>query len=219
MRSACGDRMRVRPGANGTPAGLQQPQHCCQAAATACALRPTLATLSTRLLHGLGLDATHGCGGKGGTKRDKLRTTNKNTKKRQNVSGAAPLYGALAAISRAMPASLLAPGPCAAEAVEWPAVKGVRSRCTLPAALNTRTCGVFVAVGGDRRTASYTGAGLHANDCGAAHTDAPVPDDIPVAYFEVEVLSPGAKGCIGVGFSNAHFSMTRQPGCARRAFV
>ena len=106
----------------------------------------------------------------------------------------------------------------AAEASEvatnaWAAVPGFSTRHCLPGGLDTRTSGVFIAVASSRLEAWYTGPGGHPNDCGAAHADAAVPDDLCVYYFEVEVLAPGVRGTIGVGFSTDAFNMSRQPGC------
>jgi hypothetical protein len=83
-----------------------------------------------------------------------------------------------------------------------------------PRELNTRTCGAFLAVGADKLSVRYEGAGAHGNDVGAAHADAPVPSDVDVFYFELQVLSPGARGCIGLGFTDSSFNLSRQPGCA-----
>lgn len=115
----------------------------------------------------------------------------------------------------AMP-PLLVPEPCETASTSWASVPGVSTRCPLPAALNTRTCGVFLTVAPNQLEAVYTGQGQHSNDCGAAHGDAPVPDDLVVYYFEVEVLNHGARGTIGIGFSGSKFNMTRQPGCVAR---
>ena len=112
----------------------------------------------------------------------------------------------------AMP-PLLAAEPDAAPACSWAAVPGVSTRHALPAGLDTRTCGTFIAVATSRLEAWYTGSGAHPNDCGASHADAAVPADLCVYYFEVEVVDPGVRGTIGLGFSADAFNMSRQPGC------
>ena len=83
-----------------------------------------------------------------------------------------------------------------------------------PRELNTRNCGPFLAVAPDKLSARYDGNGAHGNDVGAAQADVPVPDDVAVFYFELRVASAGARGCIGIGFTDRDFKTSRQPGCA-----
>lgn len=91
--------------------------------------------------------------------------------------------------------ALLAPPPAAAGGASW---QGCPTSCRLPSALNTRDCSMFLSVSGTPAlTASYTGAGLHPNDCGGVQADAPVPGDLAVYYYELTVLSRGEKGTIG----------------------
>jgi hypothetical protein len=40
-----------------------------------------------------------------------------------------------------------------------------------------------------------------------------VPSRQLLYYFEVQVKDRGAKGFIGVGFTDRHFKLSRQPGC------
>jgi hypothetical protein len=82
-----------------------------------------------------------------------------------------------------------------------------------PRELNTRNCGPFLAVAPDKLSARYDGNGAHGNDVGAAQADAAVPDDVAVFYFELRVASAGARGCIGIGFTDRDFKTSRQPGC------
>ena len=120
---------------------------------------------------------------------------------------------------------LLAPPPCppssspargdgADAALLDDSTSAAPARAPRPRELNTRTCGAFLAVAKDKLSVRYEGAGAHGNDVGAAHADAPVPPDVAVYYFELSVLSPGARGTLGLGFSDKSFKTSRQPGCA-----
>ena len=64
----------------------------------------------------------------------------------------------------------------------------------------------------DKLTVSYTGSGSHTNDVGAIQADAPAPRACAIAYFEVEVVSVGERGLIGVGLTDASAKLGRQPG-------
>jgi hypothetical protein len=65
----------------------------------------------------------------------------------------------------------------------------------------------------------YVGDGRHANDVGSIQANQPVPCALLVYYFELTVLDVGEAGRIGLGFSDKHFKLTRQPGCARAMCV
>ena len=115
-----------------------------------------------------------------------------------------------------MPPPLLAPPPHAAgrgeSDEEWGCEAPPAPR-PQPCELNTRSCGPFLAVAPDKLSARYDGNGAHGNDVGAVQADAPVPDDVAVFYFELRVVSAGARGCIGIGFTDKDFKTSRQPGC------
>jgi hypothetical protein len=115
-----------------------------------------------------------------------------------------------------MPPPLLAPPPDARGVARGDPSGAATSPAAAPQPreLNTRTSGAFLCVGKDKLSARYDGAGAHGNDVGAAQADAAVPDDVAVYYFELSVVSPGARGCIGIGFSDKSFKTSRQPGCA-----
>lgn len=81
-----------------------------------------------------------------------------------------------------------------------------------PSRLLARTAGMFLSVSEGGACARYIGSGTHTNDVGACLADVAAPSDVAVYYFEVEVVSPGAKGFVGVGFAPAGFNTSRQPG-------
>jgi hypothetical protein len=115
-----------------------------------------------------------------------------------------------------MPPPLLAPPPDARGVARADPSGAATSPAAAPQPreLNTRSSGAFLCVGKDKLSARYDGAGAHGNDVGAAQADVGVPDDVAVYYFELSVVSHGARGCIGIGFSDNTFKTSRQPGCA-----
>ena len=115
-----------------------------------------------------------------------------------------------------MPPPLLAPPPYApgrADSDEEWGCAALPAPRPSPCELNTRSCGPFLAVAPDTLSARYDGNGAHGNDVGAVQADAPVPDDVAIYYFELRVVSAGARGCIGIGFTDKDFKTSRQPGC------
>lgn len=56
------------------------------------------------------------------------------------------------------------------------------------------------------------GPGSADKDAASVRTDVCVPPALPVYYFEVEVVSKGREGYIGVGFCTADVNMDRLPG-------
>ena len=120
-----------------------------------------------------------------------------------------------------MPPPLLAPPPYAPGGFESDDEWGCATHPAPqphPRKLNTRNCGPFLAVAPDKLSARYDGNGAHGNDVGAVQADAPVPDDVAVYYFELRVVSAGARGCIGIGFTDKDFKTSRQPGCVGMMF-
>ena len=116
-----------------------------------------------------------------------------------------------------MPPPLLAPPPYAPGGFESDDEWGCATQPApqpAPRELNTRNLGPFLAVAADKLSARYDGNGAHGNDVGAAQADAPVPDDVALFYFELRVVHAGARGCIGIGFTDKDFKTSRQPGCA-----
>lgn len=49
-------------------------------------------------------------------------------------------------------------------------------------------------------------------DAAAVRADVPIPHQAGVYYYEVEVISRGQKGYIGIGFSTKNVSLERLPG-------
>ena len=57
--------------------------------------------------------------------------------------------------------------------------------------------------------------GLHKlseHEAAAARSDHPMPPQCGIYYFEVNIISKGKEGMIGVGFSGSHASLERLPG-------
>ena len=53
---------------------------------------------------------------------------------------------------------------------------------------------------------------LNDNEAAAARSDHPMPPQCGIYYFEVNIISKGKDGMIGVGFSGANTSLERLPG-------
>ena len=53
---------------------------------------------------------------------------------------------------------------------------------------------------------------LPGNDVGAVQANCAAPCHTVLFYFEVTILDAGARGTIGVGFADAGFKLSRQPG-------
>lgn len=72
----------------------------------------------------------------------------------------------------------------------------------------------FLEISGkDRLTLRYIGSASHGlRDVGSIQANRPVPRSRSLYYFEVQVLSAGEHGKIGIGFSDANFRAGYQPG-------
>ncbi|KAJ4702617.1 SPla/RYanodine receptor (SPRY) domain-containing protein [Melia azedarach] len=82
-----------------------------------------------------------------------------------------------------------------------------------PTELNTiNSSGGFLVVSPDKLSVKYTSVNLHGHDVGVVQANKPAPVKRLVYYFEIYVKDAGAKGQIGIGFTNETFKMRRQPG-------
>ncbi|KAK3254437.1 hypothetical protein CYMTET_36345 [Cymbomonas tetramitiformis] len=92
----------------------------------------------------------------------------------------------------------------------------------VPYELNTTKCGNFLFVGKDKLSVTYnnsvTTSGAHNNDVGAIQANNPVPNSRWIYYFEVEIKDKGADGKIAIGFSDADFKLSRQPGWEKNSY-
>eukprot|EP00894_Picocystis_sp_ML_P001856 jgi/Pico_ML_1/52373/g3085.t1 len=88
----------------------------------------------------------------------------------------------------------------------------LRTDAVLPSELNTKNTGSFLEISRDKCTVRYTGHGSHDNDVGSVQADVGVPSNVPVYYFETKVVDGGEKCCVGIGFTDKKFKVTRQPG-------
>ncbi|KAF5842711.1 concanavalin A-like lectin/glucanase domain-containing protein [Dunaliella salina] len=90
------------------------------------------------------------------------------------------------------------------------------SKYTLPSYLDARILGRAQAalnhlkVDGTR--VRYVGPGDDDSQAATIRTNAPAPPDCPLYYFEVEIVSSGHKGYIGIGFQTEDVLLSRLPG-------
>eukprot|EP00271_Cylindrocystis_brebissonii_P004026 TRINITY_DN15383_c0_g2_i1.p1 TRINITY_DN15383_c0_g2~~TRINITY_DN15383_c0_g2_i1.p1 ORF type:complete len:454 (-),score=74.96 TRINITY_DN15383_c0_g2_i1:379-1740(-) len=88
----------------------------------------------------------------------------------------------------------------------------------LPSELNTKNCGPFLDVNKDKVSVRYTGSGTHTNDVGSIQANRAVPNQRLLYYYEISVKDRGEKGKIGIGFTDKHFKMSRQPGWENNSY-
>jgi len=81
-----------------------------------------------------------------------------------------------------------------------------------PTHVNTTKASHLVKVHKDKLTVSYTGRANHTNDVGAVLANRPFAKKVLIGYFEMTVLSAGARGCMAIGLGNANFNVMRHPG-------
>ncbi|KAF5843911.1 SPRY-domain-containing protein [Dunaliella salina] len=81
-----------------------------------------------------------------------------------------------------------------------------------PSCLNTTATGHGVEIGRDKLSVRYLADGRHSNDVGSVMANRPVPRSRCIYYYEVQVVEQGDAGRIAVGFADARFKLTRQPG-------
>lgn len=53
---------------------------------------------------------------------------------------------------------------------------------------------------------------MFTQDAAAVRADYPIPPQAGIYYFEVEIVSKGQKGYIGIGFSSRAVDLERLPG-------
>ena len=81
-----------------------------------------------------------------------------------------------------------------------------------PTYLNTFPNCPFLVISTDKLSAQYTGEAQHGYDVGAIQGNCPAPVRKLLYYFEIYVKDKGHKGNVSIGFTDAHFKLTRQPG-------
>ncbi|KAI9592137.1 hypothetical protein BDF19DRAFT_425629 [Syncephalis fuscata] len=64
----------------------------------------------------------------------------------------------------------------------------------------------------DGLSVTYIGSGKSDNDAAALRANRPMPVQAGIYYFEVEIISKGRDGYIGIGFSSSSVSLKRLPG-------
>lgn len=82
----------------------------------------------------------------------------------------------------------------------------------LPSLLNAGAQGFGLEVYRDRLTVHYKQDARHSSDVGSIQADKPVPMDQQLYYFEMTVIEPGSHGRIAIGYTDANFKLTKQPG-------
>ena len=70
----------------------------------------------------------------------------------------------------------------------------VEVREKFPQLLNTSKQSHFVDIMKDKLTLGYVGRGEHSHDVGCAQANLPIPRRESLYYFEMKVLSCGARG-------------------------
>lgn len=60
---------------------------------------------------------------------------------------------------------------------------------------------------------------IYPQNAASVRADQPIPSQAGVYYFEVEVVSRGQKGYIGIGFSTRSVELARMPGERRICYV
>lgn len=87
-----------------------------------------------------------------------------------------------------------------------------------PTYLNTFPNCPFLVISTDKLSAQYTGEAQHGYDVGAIQGNCPAPVRKLLYYFEIYVKDKGLKGNVSIGFTDAHFKLTRQTGWEPNSF-
>lgn len=59
---------------------------------------------------------------------------------------------------------------------------------------------------------AYSREGVHSHDVGAIQTRDKIPRIRGIYYFEVEIIDPGERGTISLGFADGNFKLNRHCG-------
>lgn len=90
----------------------------------------------------------------------------------------------------------------------------------LPTQWDEKKCCEVLEMSGDGLTVQFRGTGKNgAKDAAAVKADRHMPHQCGVYYFEIEILSKGQSGYIGIGFSGPEVSLTRLPGACFKFFT
>ncbi|ORX95020.1 SPRY-domain-containing protein [Basidiobolus meristosporus CBS 931.73] len=82
----------------------------------------------------------------------------------------------------------------------------------LPTAWSSKDKCSLLELSTDGLRVDYNGAGKSDSDAAAVRANYPIPPQCGLFYFEVEVISKGRDGYIGIGFSAHGVSLNRLPG-------
>lgn len=88
----------------------------------------------------------------------------------------------------------------------------------MPISFSAVASGSFLEVDISKTEAHYTGPGNHGHDVGAVQANCAAPRDQSIYYYEVTIVSAGESGKIGIGFGDATFKLSRQPGWEPHSF-
>ncbi|GBC52168.2 Ran-binding protein 10 [Rhizophagus irregularis DAOM 181602=DAOM 197198] len=89
----------------------------------------------------------------------------------------------------------------------------------LPNRMNKKDCSTNVTVvDDDGLIVHYNGLGARDADSGIVRSNYPIPDKVGIFYFEVEIISKGRDGLIGVGFCEKEVPLDRLPGWESKSF-
>ncbi|KAJ3351665.1 Ran-binding protein 9 [Allomyces javanicus] len=87
-----------------------------------------------------------------------------------------------------------------------------RDAIALPSAWNPKDkCGLVELHEGAQR-ANYNGTGRSDQDAASVRANHPIPPECGIFYYEVEIVSKGTDGYIGIGLCGPHVSLNRLPG-------
>ncbi|CAG8580923.1 7314_t:CDS:10 [Paraglomus occultum] len=82
----------------------------------------------------------------------------------------------------------------------------------LPTAWNIDDKSTNLELSEDRLRVNYTGVGKNDTDAAAIRANYPMPPQCGLFYFEVDIISKGKEGFIGIGFCGKSVQLNRLPG-------
>ncbi|KAJ3130194.1 hypothetical protein HK098_005441 [Nowakowskiella sp. JEL0407] len=81
----------------------------------------------------------------------------------------------------------------------------------LPSELNPKDMCQFLSISKQNLRVKYEGDGKK-DEAGTVRSNFPIPPQCGLYYFEVEIISKGRDGYIGIGFGDKHVTLSKLPG-------